>query len=172
MKDANFCQLFYQRLNQLIADLEITIVACAIKKQQHMERYGLDALDPYHLSLNILVERFCFVLGKQEKRGMLIAEARDTTLNHQLELAWLNTKISGTRYMQAVDIENRIESLTLRTKKDKVAGLEIADAIVTPIARKILGRSSRINTEIIKSKMRKNSLGEVTGYGLVVLPKK
>jgi len=53
-----------------------------------------------------------------------------------------------------------------------LAGLEIADAIVTPIARRILNRKSRIDLEVIKQKMRKNHLEEITGYGLVILPKK
>ena len=64
MKEREFCEKFYRELNQLISDLDITILACAIKKEQHMARYGLDAIDPYHLSLRILVERFCFELNE------------------------------------------------------------------------------------------------------------
>ena len=37
----------------------------------------------------------------------------------------------------------------------------IADAIVTPIARQILNRTSRIDIDIIKGKIRKNNLGEM-----------
>jgi len=171
MKEKVFCETFYTKLNQLISELKITIIACAVKKQQHMDKYGLDAIDPYHLSLNILAERFCFDIGRNPQKGKIIAEARDPTLNNQLELAWLNVKISGTNYLQAVDINNRIEGLLLKTKQDKIAGLEIVDAIVTPIARRVLGRTSRVDLDIIKSKMRKNHLGEITGYGLVTLPK-
>lgn len=105
-------------------------------------------------------------------KGKVIAEARDTTLDRLLEVAWLKIKISGTHFLQAVDINNGIDSLVLKNKKDRISGLEIADAIVTPIAREILGRNSRINTDIIKSKMRKNHLGDINGYGLVILPKK
>lgn len=172
MKEPEFCEKFYSKLNTLIARLNITILACAVKKEQHMVRYGVDAIDPYHLSLNILVERFCFDIGKNTPKGKIIAEARDATLDRQLELAWMNLKVSGTKYMQATDINNRIESLHLKTKQDCIAGLEIADVIVTPIARRILQRASRIDLEIIKNKMRKNHLGEITGYGLVILPKK
>lgn len=172
MKEKNFCERFYSKLNELIASLDVTIVACAIKKEQHMDKYGLDAIDPYHLSLHVLVERFCFAVGKDTPRGDIIAEARDATLDRQLELAWLNLKVSGTRHLQAVDINHRVDTLSLKTKRDRVAGLEIADAIVTPIARNILARASRIDVNIIKSKMHKNKLGEIDDHGLVVLPKK
>jgi hypothetical protein len=169
--DRGFCENFYQRLNKLISELDITIIACAVKKQSHFERYGFEAVDPYHLSLNVLVERFCYMIEK-EKKGIIVAEARDSTLDRQLDIAWLNLKISGTHFMQAVEINQKIKSLETRTKQDNLAGLEIADIIVTPIARRILKRQSRIDLEIIKNKMRKNHLGEITGYGLVILPKK
>ncbi len=172
MKERGFCAEFYQKLNTLISELDIKILACAIKKEHHMKKYGLDAVDPYHLSLNVLVERFCFEIGENAPKAHIIAESRDATLDRQLDLSWLNLKVSGTHYMQAVDINNRIGSLTTKTKNDKLAGLEIADAIVTPIARRILNRKSRIDLDIIKGKMRKNHLGEITGYGLVILPKK
>ena len=173
MKEKDFCEKFYSRLNQLISELDIKIICCAIKKEQHMERYGMEALDPYHLSLNVLVERFCFELEESSSNGKIIAEARDdAVLDRQLDLAWLNLKISGTHFKQAIEINNQIDSLVLKKKGDGLAGLEIADAIVTPIARRILSRKSRIDLEVIKQKMRKNNLGEITGYGLVILPKK
>lgn len=171
MKERAFCELFYTKLNQLISELDMTILACAIKKERHMERYGLEAIDPYHLSLNVLVERLCFMVGKNDSKARVIAEARDATLDRQLDLAWLNLKVSGTHFMQAADINRKVDSLVTKTKEDKLAGLEIADAVVTPIARRILGRSSRIDLDIIKQKMRKNYLGEVTGHGLIILPK-
>jgi hypothetical protein len=172
MKEKEFCEKFYNSLNQLISELKITILACAIKKEQHMVRYGIDAVDPYHLSLNVLVERFCFELAENGAKGKIIAEARDPVLDRQLDLAWLNLKISGTHFMQAGSINDKIDNLSIKRKEDSLAGLEIADAVVTPIARRILGRNSRVSLDIIKQKMRKNNLGEVMGYGLVVLPKK
>jgi hypothetical protein len=171
MKEREFCAAFYSKLNKLISELDITILACAIRKEHHMEKYGLEAIDPYHLSLNVLVERLCFMIEKTDKKAHIIAEARDATLDRQLDLAWLNLKVSGTHFMQAVDINEKIASLSTKTKEAKLAGLEIADAIVTPIARMILKRTSRIDLDIIKDKMRKNHLGEVTDYGLVILPK-
>ncbi len=173
MKDRQFCDNFYRKLNQLISRLDIKIVSCAVKKEMHFSKYGIDAVDPYHLSLSLLVESFCFDIEEQEKfaKGLIIAESRDHTLNRQLELAWLNLKVSGTEHKKASDIDRNISSLNLRTKEDNLAGLEIADIVVTPIARMILGRKSRINLEIIKSKTRKDKDGNIDGYGLIVLPK-
>ncbi len=173
MKDSSFCETFYSTLNALISEMDITIVACAIKKDKHMQRYGMEAIDPYHLSLNILIERFCFEIKSNtvHSQGQIIAEARDPTLDRQLDLAWLDVKVSGTKYVQAVDVNKHITNLSLKNKQDRIAGLEIADAIVTPIARGILQRKSKIDLEILKEKMRKSPTGQIKGYGLVTLPK-
>jgi len=54
---------FQRRLNALFAALEFSVVACVIRKRALLERHGGLAVDPYMLSLGIVVERFCFELG-------------------------------------------------------------------------------------------------------------
>lgn len=171
LKDTAFRQEFYIRLNNLMNELQYTVVACAIRKDYHLSRYGLAALDPYLLSLDVLVERFCMEVGNVEDGGLIVAERRDPTLDHELELAWLNLKIQGTRYLQAKQIEGRILGLNLRDKNNNLAGLQLADLVVTPIGRKILGKTVKEDYRIVESKFRRSHMGKIEGYGLVVLPK-
>ena len=123
LKETAFRGWFYRELNELMRSLDYRVVACVIRKQAHLSTYGLAALDPYLLSLDILIERFCMDVGGIAKSGMIIAEKRDPTLDRQLELAWLNLRIQGTQYMQAVEIDRRIRALTLRDKTENIAGL-------------------------------------------------
>lgn len=166
-----FRQEFYQELNQLIQKLKFTIVACVVKKDAHLSRYGLAALDPYFLSLDILVERFCLEIGNVANGGIIIAERRNPTLDHELDLAWLNLKIQGTRYLKANQIEKRITGLKLSAKSENIAGLQLADLVLTPIGRYILGKAIKEDFRIIESKFRRSKSGQWKGYGLVVLPK-
>ncbi len=105
MKETAFRQRFYAELNALMRELRYTAVACTIRKDAHLARYGVAALDPYLLSLDVLVERFCFEIGR-DGRGVIVAEKRDPTLDRELDIAWLNLKVQGTRYIQAKDIES------------------------------------------------------------------
>lgn len=171
LKEAAFREKFYKELNTLIQKLEFKVVACVIKKDIHLSRYGLAALDPYFLSLDILVERFCMEIGNNLGQGVIVAERRDLTLDHELDLAWLNLKIQGTRYIKAHQIESRILGLNLRAKHENIGGLQLADLVVTPIGRYVLGKSIKEDFKIIQSKFRRNKTGEWKGYGLVVLPK-
>jgi len=171
MQDAGFRRRFYDELNALMRSLDYTVVACAIRKEAHLSRYGLAALDPYLLSLDILVERFCMEIGNVEEAGIIVAERRGPTLDRGLELAWLNLKIQGTQYMQASEIEKRILALNLRPKSDNLAGLQLADLVVTPIGRYLLGKHVKEDYQVVESKFRRSRGGRYEGYGLIVLPK-
>lgn len=118
-------------------------------------------------------ERFCFEMGPQTGGGMIVAEKRGPTLDHQLDLAWLNLKIQGTAYLKAKTIEERIVNITSRHKNENIAGLQIADMIVTPIGRHLMGKKHIYpRFEAIEKKFRKGQAGNTEGAGLVVLPKK
>jgi hypothetical protein len=170
LKEPDFRAQFYNKLNQLIQSLDFEVLACVIKKEDHLKRYGMAAVDPYMLSLDILVERFCMGLGKKPDSGIIVAEKRGSTLDRQLEIAWLNLKVQGTRFVQASEIESTIRSLHLRDKKANLAGLELADLVISPIGRMVLGKTIKEDYEIVRSKMRTSPSGRLEGYGLVVLP--
>lgn len=136
-----------------------------------LTRYGIAALDPYMLSLDVLVERFCFEIGNATGGGVIVAEKRDATLDRQLDLAWLNLKIQGTRFVQATEIEDRVIGLSLRSKRENLAGLQLADLVVSPIGRHVIGKPEREDWRIIEKKLRCDPRGRYHGYGLVVLPR-
>ncbi|OGS44980.1 MAG: hypothetical protein A2539_04710 [Elusimicrobia bacterium RIFOXYD2_FULL_34_15] len=61
----------------------------------------------------------------------------------------------------------------IKKKSENIAGLQLTDAIVTPIGRRYLNKINYyINYNIIKSKFRKIICGKYKGYGLVILPSK
>lgn len=169
LRDTGFRQHFYEALNRLMRDLEYTVIACAIRKDEHLGRYGMRAVDPYLLSLDILVERFCAEIGDVEGGGEIVAEKRGPTLDRQLDLAWLNLKVQGTGFVQAATIDKRIVGLTSRPKHADIAGLQLADLVVSPIGRYVLGKKSHEDWTIIESKLRRYQ-GTYVGAGLVVLP--
>ncbi len=171
MQESPFRQRFYEGLNALMRRLDYSVVACGIRKDEHLSRYGVAALDPYLLSLDVLVELFCLDLGDMAGGGVIVAEKRDQTLDRQLDVAWLNLKIKGTRFLQAKAIEKRLLGLNLRDKSENLAGLQLADLVVSPIGRHVLGKPPREDWDIVESKLRRGPKGSYEGYGLVLLPK-
>ena len=170
MKDVAFRDIFYSRLNQLMRTLSYSVVACVIRKDDYLSRFGLAALDPYLISLDILVEIFCFDVGDASGGGSIVAERRDPTLDRALELVWSNLQIQGTRRIQGRVVRERLSTLKLLDKKDNVAGLQLADLVVSPIGRYVLGKPTKEDWEIVRDKLRRSPRGHVENYGLVVLP--
>lgn len=172
LKDTDFRIRFYKTMNHMMEKLEYTIVAVAIRKLEHNEKYGLAALDPYLLSLECLVERFVFECEAKQNKGIIVAEARHSILDNELELAFLNLKIQGTKYIKASQIKDEIKQFSIRDKKENICGLQLADLVASPIGRFVLKKPIKPDFEIIKKKFRKGQSGKIGGYGLVVLPKK
>jgi hypothetical protein len=170
LKDSSFRDRFYEELNLMKSELEYTVVACAVRKDEHLASFGVAALDPYLLSLDTVVEQFCFCLD-DEGEGVIVAEMRGPTLDRQIELAWLNLKIQGTKHIQAVDLERRIKAFNLRAKSSNLAGLQLADLVVSPIGRYVTGRPAKADWKIVREKIRADVGGQIAGYGLVTLPK-
>lgn len=176
MSTHEFRGRFFNALQVLIQELDFKIVACVIKKQDHLQKYGLNALDPYLLSLSILVERFIF--ESRSSGGTIVAEARNPTLNNALELAFLDLKIRGTTFISPTKVQKRIHNFAIRQKKDNIAGLQIADVVATPIGRHAIGKSTYSHYchegdffSVLKPKFRQSWDGKIEGMGLVTLPK-
>lgn len=165
-----FRQRFYDELNNLMRELDYTVVACAIKKDAHLARYGMAAVDPYLLSLDILVERFCFEIGNIPNGGVIYAEKRSPVLDRELDIAWLNLRVQGTESIQASTVNGRITNLHTVSKEANVAGLQLADLVVSPIGRFVLGKPTKEDWTTIESKFRRRG-GSFLGAGLVVLPR-
>jgi len=171
LKDPAFRQHFYGRLNALMQVLEYKVVACAINKEEHVAIYGRRALDPYFYSLEVLIERFAYEIGERYHTGVIVAEGRKPVLDAALDLAWQSIRLRGTRYFKARDIRKRVKDLMIRPKQENIAGLQLADLVVSPIGRFVLGKETHEDFRIIEAKFRRRANGDYRGAGLVILPK-
>jgi len=158
-----------------MGDLDYTVIACVIKKPQHVARHKDDALDPYVYSLGILVERFCKELGDDLDNGFICAEKRNPGLDRELNSAWEKLTVGGlgTAYMKSKEIDARIVGFDLKDKTPNIAGMQLADLVITPIGRKVVGtplRQNEVQWSVVESKLRRVN-GQYHGRGLIIRPK-
>lgn len=173
MSDTTKREDFYRRLNKLIGNTNFTLLACIIDKTEHLKHYRYP-INPYILSLEIIIEKFVMFLNKEKEQGMIIAESRNNQLDNELNLAFLDIKIRGTRFLNPSEIVDKIDNhFYIKKKEENVAGLQLIDSVITPIGRRYLGLKNRyLNYDIIKDKFHKHPCGRYRGYGLVILPRK
>ena len=166
LQDAVFRVRFYNRLNSMMRNLEYSVVACSIRKEAFRALHGVFAPDLYLHAFSILAEVFSSDLDKTGSSGIIISEGRDSVLNRRLEAEWFALKSSSAAEAKM----ERVNSLTILGKNDNVAGLEIADLVVSPVGRKVIGRADHDDWRIVEEKLLRNDAGEYLGYGLIVLP--
>ena len=172
MRVKDFRDRFYSGLAEVLRKIDFSLVACLIDKKNHLQKYDLRAVDPYLLSLEILVEKFTIYLRENKDNGIIIAESRNPQLDNELNLSFLALKINGTRFVKAKEITERIKNFAIRKKGENIPGLQIIDSVVSPIGRRYLGYKDYFDYRLIESKFRKNKEGKYWGFGMVILPKK
>jgi hypothetical protein len=163
---------FLNALTQMMSDLDYQVVACAIDKRAYAAKYGTDA-DIYRYSLDLLVERFCYEIGTVSDGGMIYAETRRPDLDHELNMAWEGIiKRNGLRYAGAKEIDKRIIDLVLKDKRVNIAGMQLADLVVSPIGRRIIGKPMHADWRVVESKFRRRpGSANYMGTGLIILPR-
>lgn len=172
LADPTFRLSFYNALNELIDSWDFKIIACGIKLNDHIARYGRNAHDPYHYSLNVVVERFCKELEDTPDEGFICAEMRNPGLDRDLKAAWNQICRDGTDFATAAEIDEKIVHFTLKDKKPNIAGMQLADLVATPIGRGVLRlptKPDEVSRQVVKNKFRRVG-GQHRGYGIVELP--
>jgi hypothetical protein len=169
--DAAARDRFYERLNALMRSLPFEVLACAVRKPEYRRRHGISAADPYTVGLRVLVEQLCHVVGDQMDGGRIVAERRGPDLDRQAELAWAALQLQGAGEITPATVRARIVGLEYHHKADNVAGLQLADLVVNPIGRHLLGKPSREDFRIVEPKFRRYpGTTRYLGVGLTVLP--
>jgi len=167
--DAGIRKQFYEQLNTLMRGLQYSVVACVIRKGTSAFRQ-FSSRDLYLACFEAVLELFCQEVGNVRDGGMIIAESRSSRrLNLALEREWSNLKVNGIGHTPGKVIADQIMALNLRPKRDNIAGLQMADLVVSPIGRHLLAKPESELWPVVASKLRHNSLGQTAGHGLVVL---
>src|SRR3990167_11175270 len=64
--DLKLKKAFYEYLNKIISDANFTIIAVAIDKKKHIEKYGKVADNPYSICLSYILERLIFCTDNKD----------------------------------------------------------------------------------------------------------
>lgn len=170
LRDSGVRERFYRDLNEMMQRLEYSVVACAIDKYAYVEDRGNREVDPYALGFEKLIEAFCLEIGDVEGGGEIIAEKRLPDLDRSLMSSWQSHIAGGTVNLSSNEIKRRLKGLDLKSKAENIAGLQLADLVVSPIGRHVIGKVDKEDWRIIEGKLL-NAVDGVDGsVGLIRVP--
>lgn len=157
-------QPFYNRINEIMASPGYDLIASVIKKQEHKERYGMNAANPYDLALTFALERLLPLLEEEgQKEVHIVAEARGKNEENELRLSFLNTVTYGTTFNPAERFRRIKFHLLFKPKMMNVIGTQLADLAAYPIARYVINPHKPLPAyDVIKDRFYKGS-GAIKG---------
>lgn len=169
LQESEFRKEFYARINQFMAESQFMITACAIRKCPHTHSLNPIKTDAYLRSLSVLTGLFANEITASKSQGIIIAERRGNQLDNQLITAWEQflTQQGATQF-SAPNWTSKI-NLQLRSKRENLAGLQLADLVVGPIGRHLIGKSPKDDFRIIERKLLRNEKGQSDGHGIVII---
>jgi len=131
---------FYERVNTILSQNDVyVVVACTILKEPFIRLFS-NTQDVYGLSLSYLIERSIFCVDDKCDLASIdiIFEKRGKVEDKNLTKFYNGLRVTGTKWIEPERFQNRISAFTSRAKKENIIGLQIADLIAYPIARKVL----------------------------------
>ncbi len=164
-------QRFYRELNDLMERLDYSVVACAVRKDRFRPAFPEPDRDLYLICLEMLAVQLYHQTAVAGTDAIIVAESRGQVLDTRLKRSWLRLLAEGAGSLSGETIRRNVRALLLRSKKVNLAGLQLADLVVGPIGRFVLGRRSNEDFRIIAGKLIRGPGAEYPDGALVVLPK-
>ncbi len=168
LRDPQRKAAFLAELTELMADLEMTIVASVIRKDELVNRYATPS-NPYEIALACGLERLHRYLHRQGHapgRVPVIVERRGPREDDALELEFRRICNGGNYNREMLHFEPRFVAKSANT-----LGLQVADLIARPIGRRCLDpKQNNRAWAVIESKLDRSPAGRVEGWGLKIFP--
>lgn len=132
-------QEFLVKINSLMSTFEYSLIVSVIKKQDHKEKYGINAENPYDLAMMFCLERLlAFLEDVRQDQVYIIAESRGKKEDDDLKLSFFKIISQGTQY-NTTDRFKKIDfKLQFVPKVMNIIGTQLADLAAYPVARHIL----------------------------------
>lgn len=182
LRDPAIAKRFDAGLMLAVRVLDYTAITVVIDKLEHLTRYRVWRMDPYHYCLEAMLERYCMFLDGVNGEGDVMIEARNKKLDKKLKGLYQHFYANGNQHFMASDFQRCLTSreIKMKQKSADVAGLQLADLIShpacictccrqagEPLPDNFGGRVYRILEE---SKYRCAPWGEIDGWGRKWLP--
>jgi hypothetical protein len=131
LNDKDFETDFNQKIFDIVSNTKYIICCVVLDKKSHFEKYSSAAYHPYHYCLNILLERYSWLLEEYDFHGDVMAESRGKREDNELRSAYNTFYTRGTYFRSKESIQQRITSKSLKTKPKtaNIVGLEFADLL-------------------------------------------
>jgi hypothetical protein len=184
MRDAFKRAYFERELIDYLRWLDCTVVTVVLDKKAYEKQTGGEwRAHPYHLCMEVLLERFLMFLDGKGGQGRVVSEARGMREDQYLGRAVDYFYAPGNAYFDRLRPALRFPEGCVRTvpKSQNNAGLQVADLVTFSSFYVMYAKRFRVSpltgvlkqiADVLDEGKYRTVKGEVEGYGQKWLPKK
>lgn len=131
----------YDAIRDIIINCDIHTVCVGITKDNLLTHYPntsktYNKYRLYNVGLQIIMENYVHFLEEKDSYGCVFYESRNIQADYELQKQYELIKDHGTLYLSSNIMKKRLMAISFPLKIDNNAGLQIADFILNPMARK------------------------------------
>lgn len=127
-----------------VFDEKLTVIGVTIKMNEISSLYDeSDRNDMYLIALQVILENYCHFLIQHQSIGKIIVESTDDKHDQRLRVLFYRLLYTGTLFYTNKILQDHLQGIDFKKKKDNIIGLQIADFVPNPLARNALGLSQK-----------------------------
>ena len=137
LDDLHRRSLFDAGVKELVSTAPYIVNTVVIDKRQHLERYRVWHLDPYHYCLRCIIERYALRLERLKETGDVIIEERFKRSDRRVKESFKKIYYDGTEHVSATRFQKVLLSHDIKfaQKSDNMAAMQLCDLIAHPSYR-------------------------------------
>lgn len=168
-------EFLYKNMSELIKKSPIYTIGCVVIKDNYHNSFPrLISNEISLVCMQIILENYTHFLYQHNATGKIIYESRESEDKVML-MRFYQVATIGTMYVKPESIQQRVTNLSFISKKENVAGLQVADFIPSQIARKASGKYIKsISLDLTNNIYNKAYSGynkNKSRYGIKVVPR-
>lgn len=163
----------YDAIRDLIINYDVQTMCVGITKTNLSSHYpnssnSYNKYRLYNVALQIIMENYTHFLEEHNSYGCVFYESRNMQADYELQKQYELIKEQGTLYLSSDVMKKRLLSISFPLKIDNNVGLQIADFILNPMARKFDNMDQKENSlhNAIITKAYDGGINENMRYGI------
>lgn len=163
----------YDGIRDLIINYDVYTICVGITKSSLSSHYpnsskNYNKYRLYNVALQIIMENYVHFLEEKNSYGCVFYESRNIQADYELQKQYELIKEHGTLYLSSEIMKKRLMAISFPLKIDNSAGLQIADFILNPMARKFDCMEQKENSlhNAIITKAYDGGISENMRYGI------
>lgn len=172
-KKGAYSRILYKGIGDLITDSDCKVIGASIRMDDLNQHFNNNIVsENYLITFQIILENFCHFLESVNGIGSIYYEARDKKPDSIVRMHFNQIKAMGSMFINPYAMQNHIREIEFPLKTNNNEGLQVADFVPNPFARKTLEKKQhKFNIyQTLRTSRYHGGIYKGSRFGIKVMP--